>query len=413
VRRATNGGADFDPTGTARGGISVGGVRPEGDFTDLGPADHGAHLDLGLGALAPGERKTVYFYYGAAAGEPAALAAVTAVGARVYAFGQAAPDGTPVTFIMAYKAQSNASPVAVTNGPFDVTLGAAVQLSAAGSSDPDGDALSYAWNFGDGTTGSGRDVSHTYAQPGAYTVSLAVTDAQGATAGATTTVVVRQPTAENRAPVAALTPSAASVAVGAPAVFTTSATDPDGDAPLACVIEAGDGSAPVTLSGCGAGFSHSYAQPGSYTVRLTARDPAGATGVATAVVTVAAPDVNRAPEVYNLIVADGRGQPYAGPLSAGTKSCRSADGTSQYTTCVKFGFRDADGSADAPWAARVDWGDGTAWTPNSLPAQYASLLAPHDYAAPGTYTVRVRVTDRRGLTGEQTITLVVTAPGAP
>jgi glucose/arabinose dehydrogenase len=56
-------------------------------------------------------------------------------------------------------------------------------LSAAGSSDPDGDALTHLWSFGDGTADATTDVpsvAHTYARPGAYTATLRVRDARGA-----------------------------------------------------------------------------------------------------------------------------------------------------------------------------------------------------------------------------------------
>jgi hypothetical protein len=44
----------------------------------------------------------------------------------------------------------------------------------------------------------------------------------------------------------------------------------------------------------------------------------------------------------------------------------------------------------------VDWGDGTQWRPNAVPAN-TPLVAPHDYAAPGTYTIRVRARTAGGL----------------
>jgi PKD repeat protein len=42
--------------------------------------------------------------------------------------------------------------------------------------------VSYGWDFGDGTSGTGEHVSHTYGRAGSYTVSLTVTDNGGATA---------------------------------------------------------------------------------------------------------------------------------------------------------------------------------------------------------------------------------------
>jgi serine protease len=70
---------------------------------------------------------------------------------------------------------------------------AAVALDAGASSDPDGDPLSYAWDFGDGTTGSGKTAAHTYSGAGTYAIQLTVTDGRGGTAATATTFTAVQP----------------------------------------------------------------------------------------------------------------------------------------------------------------------------------------------------------------------------
>ncbi|MFP4601069.1 MAG: PKD domain-containing protein, partial [Persicimonas sp.] len=57
--------------------------------------------------------------------------------------------------------------------------GEPVAFDASGSSDPDGDALSYRWDFGDAQIGNGQTISHIFAEGGEYTVELTVTDGQG------------------------------------------------------------------------------------------------------------------------------------------------------------------------------------------------------------------------------------------
>lgn len=69
----------------------------------------------------------------------------------------------------------------------------AVSFNASGSTDSDGSIVSYAWTFGDGTTGSGVTASKTYAAAGTYTVTLTVTDDDGATGTQSKSVTVTAP----------------------------------------------------------------------------------------------------------------------------------------------------------------------------------------------------------------------------
>lgn len=71
---------------------------------------------------------------------------------------------------------TNQAPVADAGGPYSGFAGSSVNFNGAGSSDPDGDALTYAWDFGDGGTATGPTPSHIYGLAGDYSVSLQVTD---------------------------------------------------------------------------------------------------------------------------------------------------------------------------------------------------------------------------------------------
>jgi PKD repeat protein len=66
-------------------------------------------------------------------------------------------------------------------------------FDASTSSDPDGTITAYAWNFGDGTTGSGKTTSRTYTGPATYTITLAVTDDGGTTVSTSQSVTVSAP----------------------------------------------------------------------------------------------------------------------------------------------------------------------------------------------------------------------------
>ncbi len=96
----------------------------------------------------------------------------------------------------------NLPPTAVISGPTSGLVGETLSFSGSGSSDSDGSIVSYAWDLGDGTTGSGITVTHSYSATGSYTMTLTVTDDGGLSDSATQTVQVAEPSpgASNLAP---------------------------------------------------------------------------------------------------------------------------------------------------------------------------------------------------------------------
>ena len=64
--------------------------------------------------------------------------------------------------------------------PATAIFPADIAFDASASKDPDGTIASYAWSFGDGGVGTGKTVTHNYKTYGTFTVSLTVTDNQGA-----------------------------------------------------------------------------------------------------------------------------------------------------------------------------------------------------------------------------------------
>jgi PKD repeat protein len=73
-----------------------------------------------------------------------------------------------------------------------VNSGAMVTFDAGGSSDVSG-IVSYLWDFGDDTTGTGMTTTHTYSSAGTYAARMTVQDTAGNTATATVTIVVQTP----------------------------------------------------------------------------------------------------------------------------------------------------------------------------------------------------------------------------
>ncbi|MFB9237646.1 carbohydrate-binding protein [Plantactinospora siamensis] len=100
-------------------------------------------------------------------------------------------DANSALYRFEYVGGGNRAPTAAAKA--DRTSGTApltVAFSSAGSSDPEGGALSYRWDFGDGAGSTDANPTHTYTTNGAYSATLTVTDPQGATGSSSVPITV-------------------------------------------------------------------------------------------------------------------------------------------------------------------------------------------------------------------------------
>ena len=166
---------------------------------------------------------------------------------------------------------TNTSPTAVITSssaigkaPFQVTL------DASGSTDTDGQIVSYQWDLGDGNSAEGVQINHTYAIAGTYNPTVTVTDNGGLSDSASTPIIVESSSSTNTPPIADIK---ASATIGPPplkVIFDAgNSSDVDGSV-VSYYWDFGDGS-----TGSGKTTDHTFEQAGEYTIELIVVDDAG------------------------------------------------------------------------------------------------------------------------------------------
>lgn len=159
------------------------------------------------------------------------------------------------------------SPIAkaMTNGTLAI-VGSPLQFSSEGTRDPQGFPLTYAWDFGDGKSGSGASVSHAYGVAGEFTARLTVTNTKSLVDDDIVRVKII-PT--NLPPTASIQLSPARGTIGAALSFTAVASDPESQ-PLTYAWDFGDGATSNQAQA-----SHAFAKPGAHSVKLIVADAQG------------------------------------------------------------------------------------------------------------------------------------------
>jgi PKD repeat protein len=251
---------------------------------------------------------------------------------------------------------ATAAPTAVfVFSPAAPVVNQAVNFNAAASAAAPGRVIaSYSWNFGDGGGGSGSQPSHSFTAGGTYNVTLTVTDDIGQRATALQPVFVSAVP-----PTAIFTVSPPSPGINQTVNFNAGQSTPAAGRTIVSYIwNFGDG----TPLGSGVTVAHAFGTAGVYSVALTVTDDVGQHATSVTSVTVTA--------VTGGVFASFTYSP-TGPT---------------VITQVNFNASSSTGPV-----ARYDWDFGDGSMPN--PVSGPSPLTNHKFVLPGTYVVRLTVSD--------------------
>ena len=231
-------------------------------------------------------------------------------------------------------------------------------------------ACSFTWNFGGDGFASGQIVRHQFTTPGTFVVTETVTDAGGSSAVAQQSIAVVADGGVPTATISSINPNPP--VAGQPSIFTASATASTNHRIISYTWSWGDGSSDTTTGNTT--VQHTFSDSGRFFVTLTVRDDLGQTMQAFQNVTVSSGLV--ASFIANQVPPNTNHQ-----VNFDASASVSNTGTKITTYTWDFG----------------DGGVSDSGNPTTT----------HSFAAAGSYTVKLTITDDRGRTAstQQSVTV--------
>ena len=279
--------------------------------------------------------------------------------------GYESPHSAPYTFTLGTSSDPNLTASFATD-PISLT-GETPFTIAFDATSSTGTISTYNWSFGDNSTDTGSQISHTFTSPGIFQATLTVTSTTGATSQHSVTVT-------------ATAPPEPPVAIISPATFS-------GDAPLTVSFDGSSSTNAAAYSwffgdGATANVSqtnHTFATPGTYTTALTVTNDQGQTHSANVTITVNETTGSNTPPTAVISSSTAMGD---APLNI------SFNGT---------GSHDEEGPISSYlW----NFGDGSQTS--------STATTSHTYTTAGTFNASLTVTDSHGTTNTASTPVIIT-----
>lgn len=340
------------------------------DVTGRGVA--GQHITLALGSSARGATLSQTEVVTDAQGLATAIVTAPESGSTGNITLTATPVGSNGGNQAAHTLQILASPqnttaptAAFTYTPTTPDVGQTVTFDATSTRDENTlcNSCTFVWDFGGDGTATGAIVTHAFSSGGSFIVRMTATDSGGTSNTTQQTVTVSNPSIPTSLSVSPTTATAQLAQT-----FTASATAATNHRIVSYQFIWGDGNSNTQASPV---IQHTYSQAGSYLLTLTVRDDLGQSSTTNQVITV----------------SSGLTASFTTSIS-GTTVTFTATGTSSVASTI----------TDYAWDFTND---------GSYDTNGSSNVTSNDFGASGTYTVKLRVTDNRGVTQTYSANVVV------